>query len=593
MKTCKSFIFAWMASQLLTSSCSKQEAAKKTERPKFVTLATNQPKKATAATSGAANNVTGGLLSVDPRVVPFTEPEAMAFLNSECSSCHETGKDYSSFWRIPVGGYSLEKLQTDPSAFRVFAAIKQVANKVVAGDPSPMPPNSLTEQATENAKKFVAFLQKQAPDIVLEAHANYGNESSGNQVKVNYNFRCEKPASFRKYIRRVTNDAFNREPTNNELLLAGDSPDVPTTSEMRNKIALKMRNDASWVDQFENVGLKKFANKVAGSFDMKATGAITPTILPDVQTEFYQTLMRKYRTKSWKDILLSDEIFVSSVTAPLYGCTNTDPAAWVSCKMPEERSTFFASYGFLLSKNTSFLSVNNNYGRVAGMVQVINGQGISAATSGPRGSEVITPLPECLKTKDYRGIMEDNKVAPFGTAKIPLSGNVCQSCHVSRNLAGGSILFRKFAGDGSVVTPEKLDEAFAATDGYLKGLLGEALKDIYVNQQESNGAHTPVDVAFLKSLLDFSSNTELACSMSPGELNGKALTSLHDLARSVVATEATYAKGLASHIPKSISNKSETTLELQTKMVETYNKENGLLIPIFAEYFASETYACE
>jgi len=144
---------------------------------------------------------------------------------------------------------------------------------------------------------------------------------------------------------------------------------------------------------------------------------------------------------------------VSNHTDDFYeGCEADEGSdAYVVCEMGKNRDGFFTTLGFLNSKPSSFLRENNNYGRMAMMYFTLMGQTFTAAFDEESGGEV-RDLPDCLGTEDLR----QKGGAPRGSAAIPAFGNLCQSCHISRNMAAGSIVFRKYSMNGSIYTSANL-----------------------------------------------------------------------------------------------------------------------------------------
>jgi hypothetical protein len=196
----------------------------------------------------------------------------------------------------------------------------------------------------------------------------------------------------------------------------------------------------------------------------------------------------------------------------------------------------------------------------------------------------VKPLPQCLKTKDHRGTIAGDTVAPYGTAKIPASGNLCQSCHISRNLAAGSILFRPFRSNGLIVKASSLDGSDPEVI--------EATKPGHVTQTGRDGEKVQVDLDTLRGLLNWADGTEEACWSGPGPDDGEVLQSVKSLAEKVASSDRLLAKGLARIVPRALSNLESTSFEVQNTTIESYEKNGGKLQAIFENYFSTETYAC-
>ena len=286
---------------------------------------------------------------------------------------------------------------------------------------------------------------------------------------------------------------------------------------------------------------------------------------------------------------------ITENTAILYGapnpeCAVPDIGAWGPCKMLGQRETYWGTVGFLASKPTSFLETNNNYGRAALMQFGINGDVFLAATNGPKGA-TVEPLPKCLKTKDFRGDEQpDRSVAPFGSAKIPQSGNICQSCHIARNLAVGSMVFRPFTSAGLVFKKD----AISITDPVYGAKVTIATGPTKVLQDGATGDRLNFDPAFLKSLLEFGTDGEVAC-IPKGGVKGADLpiSGIKDLAVYLLGEgDKKIVEGLSRHIPRAISNSSVTTSEISNAIQTSFVASGGKLIPAVAAYFRSETYSC-
>ena len=536
----------------------------------------------------------------------FTDEEALGFLKEQCASCHSKGKDYSSFWSFSPDKLSAEDFGLDAASYRVYQTLWQRAQGKEQGAIASMPPNAADAKTKEDSLRFVRWADATFPDLNLQAHAHFGTGAIQPQaVKVLQNFQCSSPVTFRQYIRRVTNDAFNREPTPAELKLAGTNPDVKVDAQIRSSIVQRFSSDAVWKEGLENVTLRKLTDKVGGTKDIRDfEGFYDADQVSDLRNEFYQLVLSNLHKQSWKEILLADKVMVTSKTAPLYGCTfKTGPSdpLWQECALTAPRGSFFTSIGYLTSKPSSFLEINNNYGRTAVMNMVITGEVLSAATDGPKGNAEIKPLPACLKTKDFRGVKSGANIAPFGTSKIPQSGNVCQSCHISRHMAAGSLLFRPFLASGKIVDAPLLlkfktpvADAKPEVDSHSLEALKDALSENIVNQPELGGAVQPVSLSFLQSLLIQNDGTEQACLPAQSGLEQDlTLTSVKDLAAHLTRNDPEVARGLARHVPISLSNLSVTTGESVGKIMQAYNESGGKIVPVISAYFGTETYACE
>lgn len=494
----------------------------------------------------------------------------------------------------------LGKLEVDQFAPTIYQAIFNKAYDVKQSEPKAMPDIPVDDAYKDKLKKLVSWFQEVMPMIVVDAQMRYhGTANAKDFVALNYQFRCEKPASFRLYLNRVTQDALGRPPTPEELKIAGANPDVPTVQAHKDAIRLKLQND--WKQEFHKYGLKRFADKLTGAADIMGSSLMADAELKsDVASEFYQRLlMGVEQGESYKDVLLSDKVMVTAKTAPLYGCpAPVAPAGapagtkvWKVCDMKAPRGTFFSTLGFLASKPSNFLVDNNNYGRVAAMNEVIVGESLVPNTQGETGE--IDPLPACLKTEDHRAIKQDGGAfAPRGSAKVPATGNLCQSCHIRRYLAAGSIVFRPFGGVGDLLSADMILNPPANSD--LARFVQEATAAKWVNRKDDS-SETPINKAFLASLLNIGENQGQEAGCVPAR-EGKPeakITSVRDLAAYSIGDGRTLSKGLSKLLPRALSNLSTTNLEVITSIQQAWQDGEGKLDPVFLAYFTTETYACE
>ncbi len=539
---------------------------------------------------------------VDPVVenpvdgIPFTNAEALDFLSRRCAACHGTNMAYHSFWPQPE---LLTKtlIENDPFKEAVYQSIYNNARSFQGtSQPAMMPPKSQRPVDVEQSRRMIGWYRKELPDVAFSADKKFGNSDS-NIAGINYKFSCATPLTIRQYVRKLSNDAFGREPTSVEINAFGD-PEKPVTEAVRAAMAARITavQSPEW-KEFRGYGLRVFARKFAGANEIKPqiSEGITQAVADDLKSEFYEKLLADVETVSFRDILLSDRVMVTSRTASLYGAPSAEcqvPVAdgWAPCKMPAERQTYWSSIGFLASRPTSFLSINNNYGRAALLQFGINGEMFLAATDGPKGDKV-EPLPSCLKIKDFRGEEQpDKSIAPFGATKVPQSGNICQSCHIARNLALGSLLFRPFTSAGNIFQKDQVHP----NDPIYGEKVQQATASDKIWQDGSVGTVLSVDYRYLQSLLDRSPDSESGCIPKGGP--GGA-----DLPVNNVKEFASYlmgegverlGAGLARHIPRAISNSESTTSEISEAVTEALVKSNGKLMSAIEAYFKSETYAC-
>jgi hypothetical protein len=508
--------------------------------------------------------------------IPLTDEEAQSYFKAYCASCHGKGDQntpkgsFTSFWSFDPNTYDLEAVRLDPDGAKVYQSI---VHRITSSKETPaaMPPPEEPYDQIKTERLF-SWYKSKAPNILKDVHLLYpdGAKVGANDVKIDLTFKCSSPATFREYLRRVTNDAFSREPTLAELSLAGPDPDIKV--EQKHRDLVKARLASEWKAEFVEKGLKKFAYKVAGSNAIN----YSPELNEDLKDEFYQLLKYGYDTTKYRDLLLGPSSMVSAKTASEYGCTPPS-TGWQLCKMTTPRQGYFTSLSFLASKPSSFLIENNNYGRMAMAHFMIHGQSLEAATNGPVG-EVVNPIPSCFKSADRRGLANvDGSVAPRGTISVPESGNICQTCHLDRNLASASILFRNFNTKGQLFNPFNLslDPDYEA-----------ATKEPWVVQEA--GGSKPVTLEFLQSLI--LGTNEIAC-VTTGK-NQKIVSSVNDLMAEIVGDGSILSKGLARHMARSLSNLSTISLDTLESTRTAFEASGGKLEMVFQSYFGTETYSC-
>lgn len=544
-------------------------------------------KAAVKSSSDSSSTETKTSTQTQVSVLPLSDDEAMKFLSDNCSSCHASGKPMNSFWPMP-DKLTKEMLAVDQFAPTVYQALLNNSKGNSSSKPSPMPPS----KAPEKLENMLAWFAINLPAVKHEAEVVY--QAGENTTQFVENYKCNEVVSFRKYLTRITNDAFDRQPTEAELKLGGENPDVMAQKEMRANVAKRIFEDKILKAEFMEKGLKKFARKFSGADDIDVGGPINSDTAYDLKEEFYETLKNKIESESFKDILLSDEVMVSRHTYKLYEeCeeqvkdVSFAVTPYVPCKMTSPRGSYFTTAGYLRAKPTSFLQANNNYGRVALMHFTINGDVLKPATDGPTGGEV-RDLPQCLKSNDWRGTKQGDNVAPFGAMKIPSSGNLCQSCHISRFMAAGSILFRPYSSFGSIFKSEFFTEENVVKENELKNaLLPELVNQVKNNEPEK------VTLEFLKSLAALDSSQENACVTASGEKEPTNLKNVKELAEKMIGDGRPLARGLARHLPRALSNVGTTNQEVFNAIDAAYRDGKGKLLPVFEAYFTTETYACK
>jgi hypothetical protein len=210
----------------------------------------------------------------------------------------------------------------------------------------------------------------------------------------------------------------------------------------------------------------------------------------------------------------------------------------------------------------------------------------------------VNPLPQCLKTNDFRGLQDSaGSIAPRGSAKIPVTGNLCQSCHIQRYLAAGSIAFRPFGGIGELVDAATLRDKTKQstfTVEFLKKATNQDPNEVWVNQKP-DGPVDRVTLDFIVGLLNIgeSENQEQGCIPAKGEKPEIRITQVKELAQYMIGDGVSLAKGLSRLLPRGLSNLSSTNRDVMSSISDAWQKGGGKLEPVFQAYFSTETFACE
>lgn len=583
-------------------------------------------------------------------VKAFSDPEAFDYLWNTCASCHGPDGAYKSNWALPAKDkLSIAALEGLDGITRAYQAIVNKYDGNEGGSPSAMPLgvdfNSNTKAKQDSARAIKWFAERMVL-IVKDAESLYPkDEKSGtsaitsSEVKVSLSYKCSSLRTGTSYLTKLTSALYNRNPNDAEMSLIAEKKDVPLSLDERLAIAGRIKSDTTSVDEFERVGLRSFAAKVADASKIQPAAidaqANRTLIQNDLKDEFYQLLKKYYKDVPYRDILLMDKVMVTSRTAPLYeGCTappaptGTNPPTWAECTLSPVRSNFFGTVAFLRAKPTSFLENNNNYGRAGAMFVVASGEALLPQTNGPVGT-TVTGLPECLasSSKDSRGRVNTKAVAgvdepltgPFGSLTVPGFGNVCQGCHVRRGLAAGSKIFRGFGKFGEVITAATLDAACGtptaanpcpgvAANPYRDDVV-EAIKPDKANYdkgpqrfatdapaQKARVAEldktSPITVQFLKELLAESSDGLGTC-IPVDSKTVKPVKNIKDMSEFVVGTQANVARGLARMIPKAIGKTQLTNQEVIMEVNKASSMSGGKLADIIVAYLATETFACQ
>jgi len=593
-------------------------------------------------------------------VVPHTAEVVMRKLRADCRSCHGVGQEQRSYWPMPpefelktneelkaegknpdseetfdkllANKDSLDKLiskiEADQFSVEVYQSIENNILGVYNGAPKAMPYMvKFNKEQAEDYARVLAWFQSRLPYVYADARSKYHSKGSGIAAPVDFQYKCTSLVSSREFLNRVAQDALGRQIRADEIATIQKTPDLfkdidaTVTLALRQKIVERLGNE--WRNEFINHGLKQFSEKITSSGKIRSSKIIVDEKKrEDIADEFFQNVKSMVsKNKTWKEILTSNKVFATEKTAQYYGkdCVAkvSDPAnkdkRYIECTMEEPRGTFFTTLGFLSSKPSSMFFENNNYGRVAAMNEVIRGETLQPNTAGEKGDKV-RDLPRCLVTKDWRFLAQgEGKTAPRGAAAVPASGNFCQGCHIGRQMAAGSIVFRPFGPIGEKITPDllvgdlqilnrpfyQLSEQEALLSSYIQSALTKFDGDTII-KDDNNWVNLP------KGSKDYEAITAnvladwLNIGKGPGQERGcvmenekeVSITKVEDLFNYYVRDDLILARGLSRIIPRAISNLNATNQEIISVVTDSWKKSDGQLMPVIQSYFGSETYAC-
>lgn len=518
------------------------------------------------------------------------KPMSLAEAKSWCVGCHSPGGSGAEYW---------SKANGTEKDWKEFAS--QIRNSVEEGR---MPLSKPKGKDKEEWLGVLAFFQKRFPTIVADARAKYHGDKLDLGVPLDLSFKCSTFKSGREFINELTFDALDRPPTPKELELIGKGNE-PVSKQLRQQLVAKISSD--WKTEFLNAGMKKFAEKLSSSDKIRNSLIIDDVPLKnDIALEFYQHLKNESE-KSYQDVLLSENVYATKLTAPFYGedcvkeTAELGAGEFKKCKMNSKRKGYFTTLGFLAGRSSSMFQENNNYGRVAAMNEVLRGEPLRPNTSGETG-ETINPLPSCLVSADTRVLLQGDSYAPRGTITVPASGNFCQGCHIRRNLAAGSIAFRPFGPIGELITYEKMDDLANSTspnlsshERTLRSLILDSFRSDLWGVLNEDGLVSSFDIGKFAKFLDIGTEPgkEKGCIVDGLSEKPKDVTSVSDLVEYMLSDELVLPRGLARIIPRALSNKNSTNPEVITAVTNSWTQSKGNLTAAIQAYFATDTYACQ
>ena len=577
------------------------------------------------------------------RPVPMTAQEALQFIQTNCSECHGPGKPLNAAFAIPS-----EEILLKDTAWLEGSALNQTVYQVLINklnnastSPSAMPPEFKSEAEEKKLGNMVSWFQDAFPGAVREAAVRFGDTAPfRSQIAVNLSYKCNQLISGWEFQNRFSLRALGRpaDPTraSEGMILTEAEKAAPATAEVRRKVVEALLSTPELKTAFENVALTQLAKKIAnaGAIVSKGKTAQPPVaedVLQDLQSEFSELVKKYYEQKSYPELFLLNKVMVTAKTALLYTSTKagaietcaapTAGVKWAECTLSEQRANFFGTRGFLLSKPTSMLQNNNNYGRGGDTWQVLFGEVLMANTDGVAGDP--KPIISCLNaTQDRRWKIKDkgdlnSAKAAWGAISVPSYGKVCQGCHLNRHLAAASVIYRPFGFAGEIMVPNDMD-------GGTNGEPIKTYKDLNLIQLnrpanatgEDDRTHvTLADPAskryefispkFFADLLREMDNKEITCipdSRSPDDSSKAVKTNSlskyvetlmyqNDAPNAAVRGSAAV-RGLTRFLPSTFANSNQTNLEVISAVSSAFEAEGGKLLPMMKAYFQSETFAC-
>jgi hypothetical protein len=575
------------------------------------------------------------------RPKPLTTQEALHFIKDNCGECHSPGKALYASFGLPED----EQLLKDTTWLEGHAlnqtAYQTLVNKLLAMEqkvddlgkpPQPMPPSFKSEEESKKLGSMVAWFQDTFPQSVKEAHVRFGEDAPFRAlVQVDLSYKCQQLINGQEFLARFSSKALgsvsgDQFETYVNGILSAEEKAAPADENIRKKVVdafLVTPPDnlrESFRSKFEEVTIKALAQRIANAGAIETRGAnvqpaVTSAQRRDLQNEFYQLVKAEYLNVSYPQLFLLNKVKVTSNTAGLYeNCTAPQPNMWGECTLSSQRANYFGTRGFLLSKPTSMLENNNNYGRGGDTFSTIFGEVLMANTDGVSG-EAPKPIPACLNvTKDkrwkYKVVGQKEGMAAWGAIAIPFYGRICQGCHLNRHLAAASVVFRPFGLAGEVIQPTDIRDGQGRAKAPYAALIqldsvAEDKKFQVFHTDDKATVFSPVNQQFYLDLLSELSNPEATCLPDPRNPQdttravktntlakyAETLIYQNDSATSKVKGTAAV-RGLNRFLPSLFLNAPKTNLEVISAVNSAFENNEGKLEPMLRAFFTTQTFAC-
>jgi hypothetical protein len=497
---------------------------------------------------------------------------AIAWLDRECRGCHAKKSGVlDASWPMPdvLTKQYLETTDATASAYRQLG--KKLAGVEDGTYPSPMPLGAMSDDRKRELADVVRWFEARLP------HSTGNREASVEPA-------CGSFLTVREFGSRLTNAALGRDATVAEL--APFAADEPVT--VHDRTALVTRLEAEWKSEFVASGLRRFTTALStagalrypGDYPVDGTKQPLPgAVLQDLSQELHQLVVAKYDAWDYRDYFTSNVVMASPATAPYYGCNVA--SGWSACTLAPPRKGFFTTLGYLNLLEQTFFFATDNSRRFVGMLMTINGEG------PPRTGEAgpaATPPPDCIDSTDTRSLFNPglNMQQPVGAQSVLQNGKVCESCHLRIGVTAGMIVFRTFSTTGGVYasstfgTPNMADAAEFAS-----------VMDPKWQYVGSDGASHPLDVAFMKRLVDAPTR---ACIGSGDRFTN--VTSVDELARHFLADADAVSRGFARHAQRTFASDRPITLETMVRIQQSFDAGATRIPDLLKAYFLADSFAC-
>jgi hypothetical protein len=575
--------------------------------------------------------------STSNRPKALSTQEALKFIQDNCSECHAPGKALYAAWGLPEADVLLKDATWLESNALNQTAYQAMVNKLISIEkniedtgkpPSPMPPAFKNDDEKKKLGSMIAWFQDSFPGATKEAHVRFGDDAPFRAlVKVDLSYKCNKVVTGQEFqarfaLRALGSPSYAAEST----ILSAEEKAAPASAAIRKKVVDGFLGSEQLRARFEEHALGSLARRIANAGDIEAKGAtavpaVAPAARRDLQNEFSQLVRMNYKNVSYPQLFLLNKVMVTSNTAPLYNangesCATPPAGQWAECTLSPQRSNFFGTRGFLLSKPSSMFENNNNYGRGGDTFSTIFGEVLMANTDGVSG-DTPKPIPECLNvTKDkrwkYKVIGQKEGIAAWGAIAIPFYGRVCQGCHLNRHLAAASVVFRPFGLAGEIITPDAVTDAAGTRAPQAPYNAVIQLANTPENQKfhvyhtdDKASVFRPVDQKFYRDLLEELNNPEATCFPDPRDPQNKEravkANSLAKYAETLIYQNdppnpkvrgVATVRGLNRFLPSLFLNSSRTNLEAISAVNNAFEENEGKLEPMLRAFFTTETFAC-